>query len=153
MAFRIGTPYLAIVPDIVADGEEFLEFSIRWLDWLPRAWPWYLAVQDGMRLEQVAQALDGFVGIFLGGSNRFKATALYWRRLAHRQGKRFHYARAGTPKKIQLAKEVGADSCESAFPLWEMKRFDEFAKWFRQPPGPKLFGPESWVLHPDGIAG
>jgi len=57
------------------------------------------------------------------------------------------------PLAIHAAKEVGADSCDSAFPLWSSERFDEFARQFYQPPGPKLFGPDFWALHPDELAG
>ena len=152
MAYKIGVPYMAVVPDIVTEGEKSLEFSLKWLERLPLNWPWYLAVQDGMRIEQVEKVLCGFAGIFLGGSNRFKATALYWRQLAHKHRKKFHYARVGTPRKVQLAKEVGADSCDSAFPLWAAERFDEFARWFNGPVVPTLWGPESWALHPDEVA-
>ena len=40
-------PYLAILPDIVAGGNESLDFSLSWIDRLP-PYNWYLAVQDGM---------------------------------------------------------------------------------------------------------
>jgi hypothetical protein len=122
-ALAVGWPYLAVVPDVVAGGMESLEFSLRWMERLPK-WPWYLAVQDGMKPVDVARHLNGFAGIFLGGTDAFKGTAPAWRGLATENGIRFHYGRAGTPAKIEHAKEVGADSLDSAFPLWEIARFN-----------------------------
>jgi hypothetical protein len=123
-------PYLAVVPDIVAGGERSLDFSLSWLSRLPREWPWYLAVQDGMATEQVGDVLHMFSGIFLGGSDRFKATAYRWRVLAHASGKKFHYGRAGTHRKLLAAWRAGSDSCDSSFPLWSRERMSQFcASW------------------------
>lgn len=149
MAYGIGCPYLAVVPDIVAGGERSLEFSLRWLDKLPPDWPWYLAVQDGMKLDQVEQVIQHFAGIFLGGSNRFKATAWYWKQLAHKHGKKFHYARAGTPRKLEIVKEIKPDSLDSAFLLWISYRLEQFTREFQRRPHPTIWGPETWAIHPD----
>jgi hypothetical protein len=125
-AHTVGTPYLAVTPDLVAGGEESLEFSLRWREVLPNDWPWYLAVQDGMTPERVTAALPGFAGVFLGGSTKFKATAMTWRDVAHRAGLPFHYGRAGVPRKIRHAITSCADSLDSAFPLWSEERFSAF---------------------------
>src|SRR3972149_6145277 len=77
-----GTPYLAAAPDMIAQGQASLEFSLGWLDRLPK-WPWYLVVQDGMNISDVEPVLDCFAGIFLGGTTRFKSTAPEWCALAH----------------------------------------------------------------------
>lgn len=123
-AYVVGIPYLAVVPDMVAEGLRSLDFSLSWLDRLPKEWPWYLALQDGMGLEDVDSVIDRFAGLFLGGTDRFKYTAWYWRKLSHRHGKPFHYARASTPRKIRHAMASGADSCDSAYPLWMADRLD-----------------------------
>jgi len=125
-AYSVGVPYLAVVPDIVAGGERSLEFSLGWLDRLPRDWPWYIAVQDGMTLQQIAPILQPFAGIFLGGTVAWKGTAWYWADLAHRKKKLFHYGRAGTPRKLFHALESGADSADSAGPLWTVEKMAEF---------------------------
>ena len=125
-ALGLGKPYMAIVPDIVAGGMESLEYSLGWVARLPRKWPWYFAVQDGMEESEVAKVLYMFDGIFLGGSDKFKATAYRWSCIAHEQGKRFHYGRAGTLRKLQAAYNVDSDSCDSAFPLWTMERMVRF---------------------------
>ena len=75
-----------------------------------------------MTLDGVEKVLDKFAGLFLGGTDKFKATAYYWRELSHKYGKRFHYGRAGTRRKILHAVESGADSADSAFPLWTTER-------------------------------
>ena len=118
-------PYLAVVPDIPGSPNS-LEFSLFWRNELPRNWPWYLAVQDGMTVEAVEEVLHMFSGIFLGGSDRFKGTALQWCKLAHKHGLPFHYGRAGTLEKSKHAFMVHADSCDSSFPLWTKARMKRF---------------------------
>lgn len=122
-------PSVAVCPDIVAGGLRSLEFSVKWKARLRDIdWPWFLAVQDGMTVQDVEPCLNWFSGIFLGGSDKFKPQAYRWCRLAHKHQKRFHYGRAGTPKKIQSAFNVGSDSLDSSFPLWTTQRLDQFVK-------------------------
>ena len=124
-------PYLAVTPDIVAGGRASLDFSASWITrHLLPDWPWYLAVQDGMTVNDVEQHLHLYAGIFLGGTDRFKATAGRWAALAHKHQKRFHYGRASTPGKLVSAFKVRAHSCDSAFPLWTQERMTTFAaRW------------------------
>jgi hypothetical protein len=125
------TPHLAVAPDIVAAGCQSLEFSLDWLERLPGDWPWYLAVQDGMSIADVAYVLHRFDGIFLGGTDKFKYSAHKWCDLAHKHGKKFHYGRAGTLKKLKHAIRVGADSLDSSFPLWTRERFAAFTAQYQ----------------------
>jgi hypothetical protein len=126
-AFAVASdPYMAVTPDIVANGCESLEFSLEWRMKLPNGWPWYLAVQDGMELAEVENSLHLFSGIFLGGSDRFKATAYRWAQLAHKHCKKFHYGRASTPAKLGHAYRVKSDSCDTSFPLWTNDRMRTF---------------------------
>lgn len=121
-------PRLAVCPDLPGSPLS-LEYSLRWLDELPD-WPWYLAVQDGTAPEDVLPHFDRFAGIFLGGTDAYKATAREWVSFAHEHGKPMHYGRAGTLKKLAHAEEVGADSVDSAFPLWTERRMRAFvADW------------------------
>lgn len=119
-------PYMAVTPDIPGAGLASLEFSLMWRLDLANRWPWYLAVQDGMTEKDVEPHLYMFAGIFLGGSDKFKGTALQWCKLAHRHQRKFHYGRAGTKDKLKHAYMVGSDSCDSSFPLWTMDRMREF---------------------------
>jgi hypothetical protein len=129
-AHEAGGCYMAVLPDIVAAGQESYDFSMEAVDRfnLPRALPWYFAVQDGLGQPlHDEMGLDWIHGIFLGGSNSFKLQAPWWAGVAHSHGKRFHYGRAGTPHKVSHALRVGADSCDSAFPLWNYDRLDHLA--------------------------
>lgn len=126
-AVMAGTPYLAVCPDLVAQGQRSLDFSVDWMAHrsIPQSWPWYLALQDGMTRESILPLLGMFSGLFLGGTDNFKLRAESWCDFAHDHGKRFHYARAGTESKIKHAIRIGADSIDSAFPLW---RFDRISR-------------------------
>ncbi len=119
-------PILSVTPDIVGDPAS-LEFSLAWRERIgPDRWPWYLAVQDGMNYADVRAIAPNFAGLFLGGTTRFKSTAAQWCRLAHETGRKFHYARASTIQRVMDAREIGADSLDSCFPLWNLSRFAEF---------------------------
>ena len=126
--YLVGVPYLAACPDLPARGEESLDFSMWWLARLPKAWPWYLVIQDGMTLEMIAPHISRFKGLFLGGTDAFKHKALEWCNFAHRNNKLFHYGRCGTLGKLAHAKRIGADSIDSATPLFEEERFHDFVK-------------------------
>jgi len=124
-------PYLSVLPDEVGAGMKSLDLSIEWLETeLSRIdLNWYLAIQDGMKLEVVEEVLKNYPnikGLFLGGTDRFKSTAMIWSWLAHRYGRRFHYARAGTKRKVTHAIFSKADSIDSAVPLWIRSRFRKF---------------------------
>jgi hypothetical protein len=129
-AAAIGTPMLAVLPDIPACGCSSLEFSLKWRERPLPDWSWYLAVQDGMTIHDVKPHVGRFAGIFLGGTDSFKTRAWTWCRFAHDNGLRFHYGRAGTLPKMKSAVKMGADSLDSAFPLWERERFDTFWKQY-----------------------
>ena len=126
-------PYLAVLPDVVGGGSKSLELSLNWLERELRHIPfnWYLAVQDGMNLEEIELALKSYPqisGVFLGGTDEFKKTAPKWSSLAHKYGRKFHYARAGSIKKIREAIRARADSLDSALPLWTNQKLNRFLK-------------------------
>ncbi len=140
-AAELQPPRFCVAPDIPGGGIDSLEMSVEAADphtgYLPIDWPRYLAVQDGMTAADVAPFLcyhDAglrepfrmFDGLFLGGTNEFKLTAAEWRQLATTHNAGFHYGRCGTLKKLAHAIEVGADSIDSAFPMWSHERFDTF---------------------------
>ena len=135
-AYSKGVPYLAVLPDIPAQEMRSFDFSMKWLEKLP-AWPWYLAVQNGMYPDYVVKVLPKLSGLFLGGDNAFKGTAAMWCKIAHAQGRRFHYGRCGTPEKVRHAKAVGADSLDSAFPLWTRERFRYFVQVINEQEDPQ----------------
>lgn len=127
-ARRVGTPAIAVCPDIVGDRASF-EFSLRWrerLESIAPDWPWYFVTQDGLEARDIVPHMHSFAGLFLGGTNQHKRTAEVWAAVARRAGKRFHYGRAGTMRKLRHAVSVGADSLDSALPLWTAARFASF---------------------------
>jgi hypothetical protein len=121
---KVGVPQMAVLPDIVAAGQQSLDFSYSWLDRLPHHFPWYLAVQDGMKATDID--VTPLSGIFLGGTNRYKATAADWVKFAHENQLKFHYGRCGTRNKLAHALHIGADSLDSALPLFSRARFRTF---------------------------
>lgn len=133
-------PDFIVTPDIVTGGLTSLAFSVEWVPRLRGIAPLYLAVQDGMTEAAVVDALEPFAGIFVGGSNDWKvATGAQWVRLAHAHGRKAHIGRAGTENKAEWAKWAGADSIDSCFPLWTIKRAHAFKAVLEgMSPQPKL---------------
>lgn len=125
---RLHAPTFAVLPDIVGAGDRSLEHSERWLDRLPSL-PWYLAVQDGMTETSVSELLPRVAGLFLGGTDAFKATASAWSALARRHGKRFHFARVSTLHRVQAARRSRADSVDSTQMLWSEDHWRRFERW------------------------
>jgi hypothetical protein len=134
MAQGIGNPYFAVLPDVVCDAKATLELSFDYLDKLPREWHVYLVLQNGMTYGDVtafqcASSLR-LSGLFLGGDDAYKMTAANWSCFAHRELLiDFHYGRCGTWWKIEHARQVNADSCDSALPLWLNSRMEDCLKY------------------------
>jgi hypothetical protein len=112
-------PDFAVLPDIVAGGHASLIFSLTWLVYvghLPIRWA--LAVQDGMTPEDIPWEVP-FDVIFVGGSIDWKlSTGALWTEAAHSYGRICHIGRVGSAKRVAWASKAGADSIDSALPLW-----------------------------------
>lgn len=109
-------PDFVVCPDIPFEGIRSLEFSRSWLKKLPDIGTnYYLAVQDGMTIEDVDKVLcEGFGGIFVGGSLLWKyRTSEEWVRLAHAHGLKCHIGRVAGYSRIKWALTIGADSIDS----------------------------------------
>jgi len=131
-AIKVGVPHLAVLPDIPGEGHASLELSMSWLDRVPKHYPWYLAVQDGITPDDIdVSKIDG---IFLGGTNSYKSTAQEWCEFAHDNSLPFHYGRCGTQVKITHAYHIGADSLDSALPLWTKERWRTFKECILERP-------------------
>lgn len=137
-AYAAGTPWLAVVPDLIAAGLKSLDFSMKWKHKLPSKWPLYLAIQDGMRTEDL-DGIDGFSGIFMGGSTRFKSEGPSWCNWSHANGMRFHYARCSSPSRLVWARNYGADSIDSSQPLWSWDALSAFERAYVGPQQKELF--------------
>lgn len=107
-------PQFVMLPDVVGDRETTLKWANQWLDGHEGEWPWYLVIQDGMAGEDLAPFWGRIRGLFLGGTDRLKADAQYWCDLAHSKGKKFHYGRASTPRKLAHAIRCYSDSADTA---------------------------------------
>ena len=104
-----------VIPDKVAAGEESLAFSESWMSELRHFKLLLLAVQDGMTEDQVGCFLRRYpnVGIFLGGSTKWKLDTMYgWGQVAHAYGRHYHIGRVNSMRRIRLAQEAGADSID-----------------------------------------
>lgn len=125
---RDAPPLFAVVPDLVNQGLDSLDYSLEWVEECRTkapAWDWYLGVQNGFTRERLEPVLDQFDGLLLGGGDEMKATAGRWCSFAHENDMGFHYARCGTLKKIRHAFEIGADSFDSVFPVMNPNRFGQ----------------------------
>jgi hypothetical protein len=114
---------MAVLPDVVGGGADSLTRSATWYHYrpIPKSWPWYLVVQDGMTPDMIDDYhFDGIVGVFLGGTDAFKSTAVFWRDYAKERGLKFHYGRCNTIRRIEAALQIGVDSLDT-FALHPMK--------------------------------
>lgn len=128
-------PDFGLVPDLVGDPRS-LAFSAKWIG--PSAakvkTDWYLAVQEGMAVEDVDAAIrsDGFRGVFVGGASllwKYQTTPT-WLELARSHGVPCHVGRIGIPKRIRWARRVGVDSIDSSQGLWTYPRVQQLiAAW------------------------
>jgi hypothetical protein len=125
-------PDFLVVPDIVAAGAESLRFSLSWVERLESlGLPLYLVVQDGMGGGDVASVLPDFDGLFVGGSLEWKVrTGASWVDFAHQHGRPCHIGRVGTEARVRWARRIGADSIDSALPLWAEANFQRFMRGF-----------------------
>lgn len=133
-AKRFPAPDFIVLPDRVGGGTVSLSISLEWKSDRSITWgaPLYLAVQDGMKLELVAAALDregdGIGGIFVGGTLDWKLlTAELWVQFAHARGLRCHVGRVGTANRVKWAQGIGVDSIDSTQPLWSRGHLEAFA--------------------------
>ena len=103
-----------VVPDIVAGGNNSLDFSLSWLPGLVARAPYLLLpVQDGMDSRDVERVLSAYprLGIFLGGSTEYKLATMYdWGIVASSMNRWFHVGRVNTARRVRLCAEAGATS-------------------------------------------
>ena len=132
-----SSPKFVVVPDLVAQGLKSLDFSLNWLERLKREYPQFpyaLALQDGMTVKDVEPVIDGFDYLFVGGTLRWKVqTGKKWVNLAHKHGKKCHVGRVGTARRVRWAKGIGADSIDSALPLFSNEKWEKFRRAVKEP--------------------
>ena len=120
-------PDFIVVPDLVGKGQESLGFSLHWNNRLQdlSKYNWYLAVQDGMEIDEIEKVIDKFDGIFVGGTVKWKVkTGEEWVKLAHRHKVPCHIGRVGVFRRIIWASRVKADSIDSTSFIYRPNGFD-----------------------------
>lgn len=133
---RDSLPEMAVVPDRIGEGMESLEFSLSWIDRCQSVapeFPWYLGLQEGMTFDAVRDVAHRFDGFLLGGGNRrrsFKGLARQWCSIARDHDINFHFARVSTRWALMHAAEVGADSADTAMPLFRVGDMRKFLGWY-----------------------
>jgi hypothetical protein len=101
-----------VMPDIVAGGEASLELSFRWMRRvLDAAQVGLIAVQDGHEAWQLDELLGPRVGLFVGGTTRWKIDTIpRWAAVARARGAVCHVGRVNTRRRIALCGDAGATS-------------------------------------------
>ena len=126
-------PSFVVVPDSVGDRQETLRMAD---EWFPRLadWPCYFAAQDGMTLADYDRlAAYGADGVFIGGTREWKfSNGEDICRWARTNSLKVHIGRIGSYRTITWAKFVGANSIDSAQPLWEHVRMHRAANAISQ---------------------
>ena len=127
-----------LLPDRVGEGEKSLTMSMEYLPHVRTDWPWLLPLQDEMTVPMVESVIHEVDGLFLGGTNGFKAEAGAFSELAAKHDKHFHYGRCGTLKKLRAARHLTeppyrCDSLDTSLPLWSEERWDKWMEWHLTP--------------------
>jgi len=124
-----------VVPDIVAGGLRSLDYSLAWLNvlrGLPT--PLLIAVQDGMKIDDVREHLSPTVGIFLGGTSEWKeGTAVSWGALARRRNCLLHVGRVNSARRIAICAAAGATSFDGTSATRYLKTLPLLDKAASQP--------------------
>ncbi len=116
-----------VLPDIVAGGDESLDFSLQWSEYIDdnlahvsRHNHFYLPVQNDMDMDNVERVIKRRMvdGLFVGGTKQWKYSDGHkWVELAHRYGLPVHVGGIGSKKDIEWARTVGFDSVDSGIAM------------------------------------
>ena len=110
--FGRGSDWI-MLPDIVENHHATLELAHRWIPKLKGAAPLYMAIQDGANGLDIPW--DKIDGIALGGSTEYKErTMAIWGSWARARGLKFHVLRVNTARRIAMAIDARADSCDGS---------------------------------------
>lgn len=120
-------PNWVVLPDVVAGGRASLATSVAWLSRLHRLpLSFAIAVQDGMVPADIPWGAP-FDVVFVGGTTRWKLeTGAEWAAAARAHGKVCHIGRVGSARRVLWAAAAGADSVDSALPLFSEGNLQAF---------------------------
>lgn len=117
MVTRLGqnADWVAL-PDIVEGGMASLARSLEWLHYvLTKTNMVLIPVQDGMEPGAVCCHLGPNVGIFVGGSTRFKEDTMgMWAAMARAHNAWCHVGRVNSVRRINLCAAAGATSFDGS---------------------------------------
>ncbi len=123
-----------VMPDIVGGGRASLDYSLSWRERLAGVAPLLLAVQDGMTVDDVRPLVGPQLGIFVGGSTRFKlGTMAQWGKLADERSCWLHIGRVNSARRIQLCAAAGARSFDGTSASRYAKTLPVLDNALRQP--------------------
>ena len=118
-----------VVPDVVGDREATLEKAESWTPRL-RGLKLVIAVQDRMLERDIAPYLKKGVGIFIGGSTRWKVSKIpYWAGVARKWNVMCHCGRVNTERRIEMCRGNGIDSFDGSGPARWLKRSKELTDY------------------------
>lgn len=139
-------PDFVVIPDLVARGEESLEFSLSWYKVLERDYPEIplaFVVQDGMEFDKVKEILETLSKVkvlFVGGTIPWKVqTTPLWKRIARELNLKLHVGRVGTVRRLRWVRSIGVDSIDSSLPLFSKRKLRNFLKALKEPVIQSLF--------------
>ena len=145
-------PDFVVIPDKIGDNPiESLEMSLSWINRLrDYPFPLYFVVQDGMTTDM----LDSFGipklvdGLFVGGKPTFRGfgakgpkekepewkikTGEMWVKYARSHGIRSHIGRTSSVRRLQWARSIKADSCDTSQPVFSNSMWNGFIKANKQ---------------------
>lgn len=129
-----------VIPDIVQGGLESLAFSLDWIDdlrALPKSVRLLVAVQDDMTAGDLRPLLDERVGIFVGGSTKWKELSLpTWAELSAERRCYLHVGRVNTMRRIHHCSAHGVDSFDGSGPALFSREM--VSRWERALAAPAL---------------
>ena len=114
-----------VIPDIVEGGLRSLRLSRFWIPEILGVAPLLLPVQDGIDPADIESEISKGIGIFIGGSDKFKeGTMGNWAELARMAKVLIHCGRVNSRRRLKLCQMHGIDSFDGSGP----SRFQEHAR-------------------------
>ena len=124
-----GSPYFAVVPDIVRGGMDSFNFSVENIDIIPKGINRYFVVNPKISERDLSPYFDQINGLFISLAAFTRPSEIRkYVVMAHNHGLLAHIGKAGTGKIYTLSASVGADSCDGSTPM-RHNNLDRIEKW------------------------
>jgi hypothetical protein len=125
-----------VSPDIVGGGLDSLRLSISWLhrcmgSRTPRV---LIPVQDGMQPRDIVGDLCRQIGIFVGGTDKWKEKSTpVWAELADERRSFIHVGRVNSQRRLRICQMAGVDSFDGSGPSRFAKHLAVMERGLAQP--------------------